>query len=73
MKRERHRDRVEGINERLRGGGRIERDPTDDFVPVELRRGEIVAGNGPLDHFGDCAGFGAPQARAAREQMGWRE
>lgn len=70
VKRRRHEDRVAGINERLRGG-RIEVDPADDFVPVELHRGGIVARSPIADRlrYGDCGGFGAPQARANAERM----
>lgn len=68
-KRDRRDARREGINERARAG-RIDLDPDDDFVPVELHRGGIVAGSPIADRlrYGDCTGFGAPQARAFRER-----
>lgn len=77
MKRRRRAERREGINDRIR-----EREAEESIFPMpdmELFGGVdgavprgIVSGNGPRDHFGDCAGFGAPQAREMRERSGWR-
>jgi hypothetical protein len=78
MKRVRREERRAGINDRIRARA-VESESMFPMPDMELFGGVdgatprgIVAGNGPRDHLGDCAGFGAPQARAFRERSGWR-
>lgn len=63
MNRHRHAARVAGVNARFRP-----RRWKFDHIQV------FPASPDPLDRlrYGECGGFGAPQARRAREQMGFR-
>jgi hypothetical protein len=70
MKRRRREERREGINERIRARAAEREAPLSGTV-AEV----CMPASDLLDRlrYGDCAGFGAPQARVARERMGWRE
>jgi hypothetical protein len=67
MKRLRHQHRVEGINERIRSAADL---PSADVIEGCFGEGGGID-DGPLAEaldrirYGDCNGFGAPEARAA--------
>lgn len=67
MKRRRREERREGINDRIRARAAESTEVTvhdaEPFDPDAFR---------DRMRYGDCGGFGAPQARAMREQQGWR-